>query len=217
MIGRIVALSGALLFGVAMVATTSRTEIVPVRQSFEGFPMTLPGWTGMDEGAFAPEILEVLGVDDYLNRRYRTGQGSVGLYVGFYESQRQGDTIHSPMNCIPGAGWSPLSRTYLPIAVASADGGERQISVNQYVIEKALDRQVVLYWYQSRGRVIASEYVSKVSMVLDAVRFNRTDAALVRIVSPVVGHGPAAEAAALSLATDFVQRAFPVLEQYLPS
>jgi EpsI family protein len=99
----------------------------------------------------------------------------------------------------------------------SGDGIERTISINRYVIEKGLSRSVVLYWYQSHGRVIANEYRSKISMVIDAVRLNRTDAALVRVVSPILGPGDQADEAATRLAVDFVRTMFPLLDKYLPS
>src|SRR5687767_13276567 len=98
MILRIAVLSATLLLGVALIASASRTETVPARESLRQFPMTIGGWRGQDEPDFDPRILEVLGVDEYVNRRYLSSAGPVGFYVGFYESQRQGDTIHSPMN-----------------------------------------------------------------------------------------------------------------------
>lgn len=217
MIARIVALSVALLLGVTLVATASRTEVVPARERLHQFPSTIGEWRGRDEPEFSERILGVLGVDDYLNRTYHSQAGTVGLYVGFYGSQRQGDTIHSPMNCLPGSGWQPVSRTYLDVPVQTGTGEAQTISINRYVVAKGLDRNVVLYWYQSHGRVVANEYRSKIFMVFDAVRLNRTDAALVRVVSPGIGPGRLSEEAASAIAVDFVKRTFPLLEKYLPS
>ncbi len=111
---------------------------------------------------FSPQSPGGLGVDEYVNRIVSAAPANPtsSLYVGFYESQRQGDTIHSPLNCLPGAGWSRCrrrrrSRLRPSIRIASA---ERPIEVNRFVIQKGLDRQLVLYWYQSHGRVVASEY-----------------------------------------------------------
>ena len=112
--------------------------------------------------------------------------GAVGLYVGYHDSQRQGDTIHSPLNCLPGAGWQPLEQGRITVSVR--DHGTARpapIEVNRVVIGKGLDRQLVLYWYQSHRRVVASEYWGKVYTVLDAMRYNRTDAAMVRVITPV--------------------------------
>ena len=218
MITRIVVLAVCFSLSAAFIAKASKTEQVPPRDSLAHFPITAGTWTGRDGAPFEPDILRVLGVDEYLNRFYQANRALVGLYVGYYESQRQGDTIHSPLNCLPGAGWEPLSKTYLSIPVRTQAGQpERAITVNRYVIQKGLDRQVVLYWYQSHGRVIANEYRSKVFMVYDAVRLNRTDAALVRVVSPLSGGGPEAEAEASASAVDFVKTIFPLLDNYLPS
>ena len=217
MIRRMLILSATLLLGVAVVASASRTEVIPPRTPLAEFPMTIGQWRGRDEPPFEPRILEILGVDEYVNRSYRGPTQALGLYIGFYGSQRQGDTIHSPMNCLPGAGWEPVVREYIQVPVVSGLGTGQTISINRYVIEKGLSRSVVLYWYHSHGRVIANEYESKIAMVVDAVRLNRTDAALVRVVSPILGPGAEAEEAASKLAVDFVKSTFPLLEKYLPS
>jgi EpsI family protein len=163
------------------------------------------------------KVLKVLGVDDYLNRvYYRPDRAAAGLYIGYYNSQRQGDSIHSPQNCLPGSGWEPLERSDLAIPVATA-AGSQDISVNRYLIQKGVDRQLVLYWYQSHGRVVASEYWSKFFLVRDAVRLNRTDAALVRVVVPIAGGDDSGEGRAERQAVDFVKALFPQLPQYLPS
>jgi EpsI family protein len=216
MIKRMVALSLFLLLGAGVVAKASRTEIVPPRQSFTSFPPTIGEWEGRDTARFTAEELAVLGADEYLSKIYAAPPRSyVGLYIGYYESQRQGDSIHSPLNCLPGAGWQPLSKSYVAIPVSS-DG--RTITVNRYVIEKGLERQVVLYWYQSHGRVVANEYRSKVLMVYDAMRLNRSDAALVRVISGYMSsEGAQGEQNADRRATEFTKQMFPLLDTYLPS
>jgi EpsI family protein len=129
------------------------------------------------------------------------------VYVGYYASQRQGDTMHSPQNCLPGAGWRPIESSYLDLPI---EGGARRI--NRYVIQKGLDRQVVLYWYQGRGRVVANEYVNKLFLMWDAARLNRTDGGLVRIIAPAV----AGVAEASSTATRFATALMPSLMERLP-
>ena len=159
----------------------------------------------------------MLGVDDYLNRVYfGADRAAVGLYVGFYNSQRQGDAIHSPLNCLPGAGWEPLSKSSITIPV-TARMGPTNIDANRYVIQKGLNRQLAIYWYQSHGRTVASEYWSKFFLIRDAVRLNRTDAALVRIIAPIEASLDAGESRAESRAIDFVKAAFPLLGDYIPS
>jgi len=215
MIRRVAVLSLCLLAGAGVVARASRMESVPPRQSLKQFPLRLGPWVGQDAEPFSAEVMAVLKADEYLSRFYRTAsQGVVSLYIGYYQSQREGDTMHSPLNCLPGAGWQPLSKTYLTIPVTEGSA-TRDITVNRYVIEKGLDRQVVLYWYQSHGRVIANEYRSKVFMVYDAMRLNRSDAALVRVMSPVIGGGT--QESADTAGVDFIKTMFPLLDKFLPS
>ena len=215
MIARITTVGILLLLSAGVIAKASRVEDVPPRQSFAQFPLHIAGWRGQDTARFSPEVMKVLGADDYLSRIYGSRQGTLGLYIGYYKSQRQGDTMHSPLNCLPGAGWQPLEKSYLPIQVTDADGVQSEITVNRYVIEKGLEQQVVLYWYQSHGRVIANEYRSKIFMVYDAARLNRSDAALVRVTSPRLG--PSDELRnAEERAVEFVKKVFPTLGSYLP-
>jgi EpsI family protein len=205
----------ALLFaGTAAYAThTRRPEQIPTRERLATLERQLGDWTGRDSEPFSPEILAVLGVDEYLSRFYwMKNQPPVSLYLGYYQSQREGDTIHSPLNCLPGAGWQPIEMSRIDVPVA----GRAPVNINRFVIQKGMDRQVVLYWYQSHGRVVASEYWSKAYMVYDAFRLNRSDAALVRVVSPVV-NSAGGEAAAERRAIEFVQVLFPQLNRYLPS
>ena len=216
MIARIGIVGVLLLLSAAVIAKASRIEDVPPREPFAQFPLQIGSWRGEDTERFTEAVMKVLGADDYLSRFYHTKEALVGLYVGYYKSQRQGDTMHSPLNCLPGAGWQPLDKSYLPIQVTDANGVQSEITVNRYVIEKGLDQQVVLYWYQSHGRVIANEYRSKIFMVYDAARMNRSDAALVRVTSPRLSSdadGKDAEARAVA----FVKETFPLLGKFLPS
>jgi len=135
--------------------------------------------------------------------------------MGYYGSQRQGDTIHSPLNCLPGAGWTPVSQGQL--AIANADGAGRDIIVNRYIVQKGLERQLVLYWYQSHGRVVASEYWSRAFLINDAIRLNRTDGSLVRVIAPIAVDADDSGAAAQDLAEEFVRVLFPQLPSYLPN
>jgi EpsI family protein len=183
------------------------------------FPNMIGAWSEESSTQFDQDTLKVLGVDDYINRNYsESPKKTIGLYIGYYLSQRQGDTIHSPMNCLPGAGWNPIRKEYLKIPVAeSASTAAHEIAINRIIIQKGLDVQVVLYWYQSHGRVIANEYWSKIYTVFDAMRTNRTDAALVRVISPVRGSEESFIRKSEEDATDFVKNLFPILDEYLPN
>jgi EpsI family protein len=217
MLGRSTVLFVAFLCAAGAVARANRPENAPPRASFDRFPLQLSTWKGQQLPPMDAKILAILGVDDYMSRVYfRDDRAAAGLYVGYYKSQRQGDAIHSPQNCLPGAGWEPTESSYLTIPVAAA-AGSTDIAVNRYVIQKGLDRQLVLYWYQSHGRVVASEYWSKFYLVRDAVRLNRTDAALVRVIVPINPNLDDAATRAEQQAVDFVQKMYPVLPAYLPS
>jgi EpsI family protein len=225
MIRRTWAVAVLLALGAAVMAHGSRTEPVLIRQSLANLPLQLDSWHGQPFPDMDPRILAVLGVDDYVNRAYSRPDGAVvSLYVGYYRSQRQGETIHSPLNCLPGAGWNPVRRERARIPVGGNSAGttgaesrvERLIDVNLIVIQKGLEKRVVIYWYQSHGRVIASEYWGKIYTVIDALRMNRTDAALVRITSPIAGLDRTAELQSVEMSIQFVRELFPLLDRYLP-
>ncbi|HUK34195.1 MAG TPA: EpsI family protein [Vicinamibacterales bacterium] len=217
MLNRAIVLSVTLLCGAAAVVRANRPEQAPPRVSFDQFPSQLGSWSGQALPPMENKVLGVLGVDDYVNRVYaRPDHAVAGLYIGYYKSQRQGDSIHSPQNCLPGSGWEPLERSDLTIA-APVSTGVGDISVNRYLIQKGLDRQLVLYWYQSHGRVVASEYWSKFFLVRDAIRLNRTDAALVRVIVPIANSEDDGETRAQGQAIDFVKTMFPQLSKYLPA
>ncbi|MEQ1757836.1 MAG: exosortase C-terminal domain/associated protein EpsI [Vicinamibacterales bacterium] len=214
---RALVISACLLGGWAYLASASRAEALPPREPLSVMTMAINERTGKNEPPFEKEILDVLGVDDYIVRTYYQPETlPVGLYVGFYTSQRQGDTIHSPLNCLPGAGWQAVEQghAFIDVKPSPSSPTTRRIEVNRVVIGKGLDKQLVYYWYQSRDRVVASEYWGKIYTVLDAVRYNRTDAALVRVIVPI----PEArlQQAADDQAIEFVKGMFPLLEKHLP-
>ncbi len=132
------------------------------------------------------------------------------LYVAFFKTQRTGQTPHSPKNCLPGSGWQPSSSTIVSVPIP---GQADPIRVNQYIVSKGTYKDVVMYWYQSHGRAVASEYSAKFYVIADALRYNRTDTALVRVVVPITG----SQDSAVREATDFVQALFVPLKQLLPS
>jgi EpsI family protein len=213
---RVFVLCGCLLATGAYLARASSAEPTPVRQPLASLPFQLGEWRGTPNKDFSEDVLAVLRVDDYITRSYRGPGGSeLGLYVGYHASQRQGASIHSPLNCLPGAGWIPAT-SERPEIVVPAAGAPRTIQVNRVVIEKGLERQLVYYWYQSQGRVVASEYAGKFYSVVDAVRRNRTDAALIRVMVPVAGTDTQALVDSDRRALDFVAVLFPQLSSFLP-
>ena len=213
---RIAVVVGLLLLAFVPVIRADRAEDTPLRMSFALFPMQLGEWRGTQRPPFTDSVLKVLGLDDYLTRLYvRPDNAVADLYVGYWQSQRQGDTMHSPQNCLPGAGWEPVSQRELTFP-DPRNPAAPPVSVNRFMIQKGLERQLVLYWYQGRGRIVGNEYWSKIYLVLDAARHNRTDAAIVRIVVPVPGTTPEAEAAAERTAIGFANELLPALGKFLP-
>lgn len=211
MIARAVILS-AMILSAGWYSSRAGDEVAPPRTSLAELPRAVGPWTDSLDVPLDREVRDVLGVDDYVNRTYVTAAGQpVALYIGYYASQRQGDTIHSPQNCLPGAGWQPVEGGSVPLDL---DG--RHVAVNRYVIQKGLDRQVVLYWYQGRGRVIANEYANKFWLMLDAARLHRSNGALVRVVAPIVRTPEESLAAADGAAADFSRALLPRLSAYLP-
>lgn len=167
-------------------------------------PGEIVGYVGEDV-QLSDEARRVAGVSDYLLRVYSlpesTDDTSVAfsIYLGYYRQQSQGKTIHSPKNCLPGAGWEPLeSRTEL---ISTAMG---TVPVNRYILQRKNERALVFYWYQGRGRVAANEYIVKWELLRDAALRGRTEEALVRIVVPVTEGEQAAEALATRVAETLV-------------
>lgn len=196
----------------ALLETMSHGEPVPSKRPFSTFPLTLGDrWQGRELG-LDRKVLDVLKLSDYMMRVYAPPSGGgapVWLYVGYYESQRTGASYHSPKNCLPGAGWQFVESEEAAVTPVS---GAPPIVINRTVIQKGLDRQVILYWYHDRGRVVASEYWAKGYLIWDAMTKNRTDGSLVRVSVPVIGTPDQAYQQGLAFLRDF----WPVLQDYMP-
>jgi EpsI family protein len=188
----------------------TQTEQIPGRQSLSQFPHQIGDWTGRDV-KLPPDVLEILGPGDFLTRIYQTrNQPYVDFFIAYFPSQRTSDTIHSPKNCLPGAGWSPVQSGTMQIPM----GDSQSFVANRYVIARGAERQVVLYWYQAHDRRIASEYWAKFYLISDSIRKNRTDGALVRIITPVSEHEKLATSE--MRAVSFAKQILPGLARYIP-
>lgn len=197
----------ALLYGF------SRSEIIPEHTPLSNFPAHVGKWGQISEGVIEKEVQDVLRADDLLNRSYASPSHrvSANLFVAFFKTQRTGQAPHSPKNCLPGSGWVPSESNIVSIDVP---GRSQPIEANRYIVQRGDNKSLVLYWYQSRDRVVADEYTAKFFVVADAIRYNRTDTALVRVVVPVPERGePEAEQAAVA----FVRAFFAPLRQHFPA
>ena len=181
------------------------------RRELEDFPVQAGDWKreGGDQH-FDAQTLSVLRASDYLLRGYRRGNGlRANLYIGYYASQREGASYHSPLNCLPGAGWSMLEPATVTITLP--DG--KNFVANKYVIQNGDYRELMIYWYQGRGRTVASEYWGKIYTVMDSVRLRRSDAAMVRVTVPIAE----SETIALESAREFAALTAEVLPAFVPN
>jgi EpsI family protein len=208
-----------LVLQAALLYSAIRPEVVPPSRPLASMPTTLGSWQLVQTGVIEQEVLDVLKADDILNGVYcssaspdcpKTFQGAASLLVAAFRTQRNGKAPHSPKNCLPGSGWERISAGEMAIDVGRA----APITVNRYVVAYGSQRDLVLYWYQSRDRVVADEYKAKFWVMADAIRLNRTDTALVRVIIPIANKD---ETKAQAIGTDFVKSFYSTLLDYLPS
>jgi exosortase D (VPLPA-CTERM-specific) len=198
--------------GAAALVISTRHEIFPERKLFAGFPIELGEWHG-HPASLGPSTENYLGVTDYILSDYARPDGhQVNLYVAYYASQRSGLSPHSPSVCIPGNGW-----TITNFERTNYRNNDLRLSLplNRAIIARESNRQLVYYWFDERGMMIANEYWSKVYLLRDAIFKNRTDGALVRLTTPL--YPGESENDADKRLQDFIQAVVPKLAGYLPS
>ena len=181
------------------------------RKELKNFPDQIGEWRqGRPDQILDDATLAVLRASDYLLRDYRRDDGQMAnFYVGYYASQREGASYHSPLNCLPGSGWtlSQPGKAMIPLPDGSS------FAANKYVIENGDDRSLMIYWYQGRGRTVASEYWGKIYTVIDSVRLRRSDGALVRVTVPL----GESEDVATAAATDLASKTAAALGEFVPN
>lgn len=189
----------------------SHNEYVPPRAPLTAMPLQVDGWTGSDV-AIDQETRDVLGQGEFLLRDYLNADQTqeVNLYIAYFPTQRSNDTPHSPNHCLPGSGWVPTLKEN--VRLTRHDGSS--FLVNREVVARGGERQLMLYWFQAHGRVIASEYRNKYYLVADAIRMNRSDGAMVRLMTPML-EGESADAAQARI-LQLWSKMVPVIEQYIP-
>lgn len=199
-----------LLIQAAVLYGSIREEVIPTSRPLSGLPMMLGSWKFVRQGVIDKETMDVLKADDTVTREYQNGRIEANVFVAGFRSQRTGKAPHSPKNCLPGSGWLPLADREISLDVGKA----APIPVNRYVIAHGDQRELVYYWYQSRDRAVANEFKAKFWVVADAIRYNRTDTALVRVIVPIINKD---EAKADQEASDFVKSFYSTLLEYLPA
>lgn len=190
----------------------SRREYIPPHTALDAFSLDDTHWNLVENIPIDQDTLDVLKADDLLSREYQnTATGHLAtLFVAYFKTQRTGKTPHSPKNCLPGSGWVPSQSGMMKIAIP---GRPNPIQVNRYVVSRGQNQSLVLYWYESHDRVIASEYTAKIYTVLDSIRYNRSDTSLVRVVVSVDDGNVAG---ATQTAVNFVKTFFKPLNEFLP-
>lgn len=198
---------------------------VPKSEPLSMMPDVIDGKVSHDM-PMEDDVLAVLGKGDFLNRLYtvpdakaaaeQPGAGAgatypIGLFIGYFATQRTGQSIHSPQHCLPGAGWTFESQDYTTLK----DTNGKPFNVGEYVINNGDSRQYVIYWYEAHGRSIANEYKAKAYMLADAIRYNRTDGALVRVITPIAATEQVADAR--DRAVRFTAHMTPYLPQFIPN
>lgn len=200
------------VFAASSLLLPARVEAVPQREAFISFPGRVEEWTGQ-RSALEQVYLDALKLDDYVIADFmRNDKELVNLYVAWYDSQRAGQSAHSPRSCLPGGGWriTQLDK----VDVAGVQAGTMPLRVNRVQIELGSQKQLVYYWFQQRGRVITNEYLVKWYLFWDSLTRQRTDGAMVRLVTPL-RTGEQTDAADARLA-QFAADIAPRLDRYIP-
>ncbi|MCL2660089.1 MAG: EpsI family protein [Acidobacteriaceae bacterium] len=203
-----------LLATAAILHIRSDADRVPPSEPLDQVPKLIEGRISQDY-PLSDDVLAILGKGDFLNRVY-TDQNEpdvppVSLFIGYFATQRTGQSIHSPQHCLPGAGWTFESQKYVDLV--AQDG--KKYRVGEYVIANGVNKQFVLYWYQAHGRSVANEYAAKLYMIMDAIRLNRTDGALVRVITPILS--TESQSAARERAVQFTNQLAPMLHRFIPN
>ncbi len=184
-------------------------KLVPLDRSLEDFPKQIVNWEG-EPYRFSQAVYDKLGVDDSIAIDYKDENGDeISMYIGYYESQKKGEIIHSPKNCMLGSGWQPEDISESIISI-----GSRKIPMMKMIVEKHSRKMVVLYWYQSGNRAVANEYTQRLYFVYDSLRYNRTNAAFIRFSSIVSSND---DEGTVLLMEEFINKVVPILDDYLPN
>ena len=205
-------LLSCLFMGGAFLLMKHRGEVpVPLPLALSKIPRAIGDWEGRPLSMGRKEAA-ILNADDYALMEYaRTGGGGpILFYTAYYEEQTPEKNIHSPKNCLPGAGWAILRSSVIPVLLGRSES--RPVRVNLAVIQKGLQKQVVLYWYQERGRIFDNEYWGRLYLIKDAILLHRTDGAIVRISMPIEG----SVAQTVNTELTFARSMTPVLARFIP-
>ena len=174
-------LGTVLLLGstLAVVRTSEYRAPQDLIHPLERIPYLIHNWVGTSNPPLRQGMLEVLKPSSYLSRTYQRGSEVINLFVSYYSEQRAGESMHSPKNCLPGNGWQVWESGEVTVTVR-----RKATRINKYMVQKGSEKMLVLYWYQTPRRVIASEYLGKACLVWDSIARGHTAGSLVRLALP---------------------------------
>jgi EpsI family protein len=197
---------------VLLLRSRNSAEIIPSREPLQTLPHTIQSWSSAQDIPLSKDVLEVLGPGDFLMRNYHDSASGadVDLFIAYFPSQKTGDTIHSPKNCLPGAGWSPVRSDRINLSIS----GHGPFPVNRYLIARGEDRRLVLYWYWAHNRAVASEYSAKFYLITDSIRMHRSDGSLIRVTTPLAPDETIDSAQ--NRLVSFASNVVPLVNSYVP-
>lgn len=204
---RFLCVMALLLLQAGIYYTMSAKEFIPDIAPWSRFPAEIGSWRGVGDEPLDEDVLTELKPDDYLNRSYVSGNRELSLFVGYFNSRRNGRAPHSPEWCLPGAGWNPISTR-----TVSIDLGSGRLPASEYIVEKKPERLLVLYWYHQGERVTSSETMAQLYAIPDMLMHGRTDTSLVRIIAPIAGNQTES---ARDLAFGFAREIYPLIRSQI--
>jgi len=203
------ALSTLSIVALASQLLPDRSEIIPERKMFSSFPLDIESWHGRSD-RLESIVLDELKLNDYMLANYTDNETAVNLYIAYYDSQKKGQSAHSPRTCIPGGGWKIKDISSVEVKTP----GGIMLKVNRIEIQKGEIKQLMYYWFQGRGRNITNEYLVKWFIFWDSLRIQRTDGALVRVGTLIPSGGDVVSTE--KKLQDFLGKMLPVLVDYVP-
>jgi len=200
----------------ALMANTilpERQENIPQRKTFNQFPHKINIWESHRK-AMEAQFINALKFEDYLLANYTSDQGALELYIAYYESQRKGESAHSPRSCLPGAGWRITDRRPVTLAY-DYRGNDQKINLSRMLVQQGDNRFLMYYWFKQRDRHITNEYLVKWFLFWDGLTRNRTDGALIRVMYPIP-KGYDVQTADDTVQS-FLRDTLPLLPDYVPN
>ena len=188
-----------------------RQSSTPLNKSLADFPGTIGQWQAIGSQSMQDNVEDLLSVDDYILRNYIGPRNSkINMYVSYFSYTDRSKGYHSPLNCMPGSGWN-IAKT-VPVALNLPESGQ-EVTVNKLVLQQGRSKQISLYWYQCRGRILHNEYMERIYRVIDSIFKNRTDGAFIRLIASGTEQTLQKDTALLK---DFAEQLIPLLRDYLP-